>query len=284
MMEKTAIFGRAADLTGIVTLPVRHDSTLPAIVLLNAGFIHRIGPYRLNVDLARLLARDGFTSLRFDAHGLGDSAEYRADMPYVKQAVQDIGDALDFLEREYGFSACVLVGLCSGADQGHAVALVDRRVRGLALLDGYAYPTLGFYLRDYGPGLVTPARWANRIKKLLRHCTPSRAKEFLPPVAPDPQVPVYIRTFPPKKQILMELKTIIGRGVELCFIYSGGVPVYYNYRNQFQHMFRSLDFKGRMCYRFFPHADHTYTRTDQRTELVTELCSWIRLRFGKRPQ
>ncbi|HEY5972738.1 MAG TPA: hypothetical protein VIT22_12400, partial [Pseudoxanthomonas sp.] len=42
------------------------------VVLLNAGLIHRVGPFRLYVRLARELAESGFDVLRFDLPGIGD--------------------------------------------------------------------------------------------------------------------------------------------------------------------------------------------------------------------
>jgi hypothetical protein len=41
--------------------------------MFNMGANHRIGPRRINVKLARVLAARGVSSLRFDLGGVGDS-------------------------------------------------------------------------------------------------------------------------------------------------------------------------------------------------------------------
>src|SRR6185436_6886506 len=45
----------------------------PAFIILNAGVLHRVGPHRLHVILARRIAASGLPSLRLDLGGIGDS-------------------------------------------------------------------------------------------------------------------------------------------------------------------------------------------------------------------
>ena len=67
MREHAFLFGETKSLLGITTEPAAGagDSSHPAVVLLNAGLVHRIGPNRLYVNTARRLADAGFTVLRF---------------------------------------------------------------------------------------------------------------------------------------------------------------------------------------------------------------------------
>ena len=46
------------------------------VVMLNAGLIHRVGPFRMNIELAERLARRGIDLFRFDA--VGKITEMRA--------------------------------------------------------------------------------------------------------------------------------------------------------------------------------------------------------------
>ena len=64
-------FGPDEQLVGILTHPEAASST--AVTILNAGVLHRIGPHRLHVLLARRLAELGFHALRLDLGGIGDS-------------------------------------------------------------------------------------------------------------------------------------------------------------------------------------------------------------------
>ena len=63
-----------AAMFGVVHEPVRPRVPRVGVNLLNPGLKSRVAPNRLNVVLARHLARLGFFVLRFDPPGIGDSA------------------------------------------------------------------------------------------------------------------------------------------------------------------------------------------------------------------
>jgi len=116
-MKEHAVTFASQSLVGVLTDADHADKPgLPAVVFLNAGMLHRVGPNRLHVRLARNLARRGFTSLRFDRSGVGDSPARTDGLPLRDAALGDVRDALDFLAAERGASSFILVGLCSGAD------------------------------------------------------------------------------------------------------------------------------------------------------------------------
>ena len=77
--EEAVIFGENHSLDGIITNPAAAgpiDSS-PGVILLNSGLVHRVGPNRVYVKLARRLAGLGLTVLRFDYSGVGDSPNRR---------------------------------------------------------------------------------------------------------------------------------------------------------------------------------------------------------------
>src|ERR1044072_1198890 len=57
---------------GILTHRQKNEER-PTIVFFNAGMIHRIGPNRIHVKLARKLSNEGYDVFRFDLGGQGDS-------------------------------------------------------------------------------------------------------------------------------------------------------------------------------------------------------------------
>ncbi|MEM9262629.1 MAG: alpha/beta hydrolase, partial [Pseudomonadota bacterium] len=128
MKEKILKFGYDKSLLGLLTQPGRDiGASSIGVVLLNAGIVHRIGPHRLNVKLARRLARLGIPTLRFDQSGLGDSPPSRAAVGYEQQAVNDVSSAIDTIMAETASTSVVLVGMCSGADNAYKTALADER-------------------------------------------------------------------------------------------------------------------------------------------------------------
>ncbi len=273
MKERVYNFGTNNELSGILTLAESEyqKKNVPSILFLNAGFLHKTGFNRFNTDLARQLSIYGYSSLRFDLHGLGDSASCPPSIDYEKQAIIDIQQAIDEVTAKSGTQKCIIIGLCSGADFAHAAAVIDSRISGLVLMDGYAYRTLGYYIRDYGPGIINPYRSIRFIVNRIRKRFFSSPSQMSAKRGSD----VYIRKFPPKKQIIRQLQELIDREVKLFFIYSGGIPLYYNYEDQFFDMFRSVKFKGMVFHRYFKEADHTYTIISVRQKLKNVISEWI---------
>ena len=244
--EKAVGFGNEARLVGIITEPDPEVQAKnpPGVLLWNAGLLHKVGPYRLFVDIARRLATLGFLAFRFDVSGKGDSETQRAGLLERERTLTDIRDAMDFLSKRKTVDKFVLLGSCSGADEAFPVAVVDKRVAGLVLLDGFGYRTLGYYLHHYGPRLFKLDVWLRFFKRdidaALRAIQNDRGGNFQ-------RGTIFVREFPPRGKIEAELKQLIARQVHLLFVYSGGVDEYYNYRNQFRDMFRSLDFRDRLA-------------------------------------
>jgi len=112
-----------------------HSET--AILMLNVGTNHRVGPNRLYVKMARAWAERGYRSLRFDLAGIGDSrtaAGYSQSRLYSKESTADVGAAIERLSA-LGVRRFILVGLCSGAYVAFQTALADPRVTGLVLIN-----------------------------------------------------------------------------------------------------------------------------------------------------
>ena len=91
MKEEAVVFGATSSLVGVVTDPVvgaRDKEDLPAIILLNAGIAHRVAPHRLYVNMARRFADMGFTVLRFDFSGVGDSPLRQDNLPRARSSIK----------------------------------------------------------------------------------------------------------------------------------------------------------------------------------------------------
>jgi pimeloyl-ACP methyl ester carboxylesterase len=107
----------------------------PAVVFISAGMVHRVGPNRMYVTLARHLAGRGFRSVRFDLSGIGDSQNRRDGLPAEESAVLETRQMMDLLQAKTGARSFVLAGLCSGAVTAFHTAVGDARVAGGLLLN-----------------------------------------------------------------------------------------------------------------------------------------------------
>jgi alpha-beta hydrolase superfamily lysophospholipase len=138
--EEPMIFGAGDALFGILTRPPEElrDRERPAILLLSAGTVHRIGPHRFYVTLARRWARLGFHVLRVDLSGIGDSAageDCPENLCYPDSGIADVQAAMNALQDSLGVRRFVLAGLCSGGDLTFQTGMRDRRVAGAVIIN-----------------------------------------------------------------------------------------------------------------------------------------------------
>jgi pimeloyl-ACP methyl ester carboxylesterase len=133
--ERARRFGDEGTLVGIVTEPPPGSAPSTAVVLLNAGVVHRVGPNRMHVEMARGLAAAGFVAVRVDLSGLGDSDSRRDSTPFERAAVLETQSVMSVLAAEYGVTRFVTAGLCSGAVVAFNTAVADERVKGAVLIN-----------------------------------------------------------------------------------------------------------------------------------------------------
>lgn len=185
--EHPVQFGRSGELFGIWCEPRTPTAALP-VVILGSGILHRIGPSRIAVHLARALAARGHSVLRFDLSGIGDSG--RPPEPNLEDAVRaDINDAITAAtERVRGSvwaDQVALVGFCAGADNALHVGAIDPRVRAAVLFDPTVHTTPGFYRRKLLQQLLSAKSWMNvlsgRSIRLRLAESRSRANKHSPP-------------------------------------------------------------------------------------------------------
>lgn len=107
----------------------------------------RVAPHRLYLNMADRFVALGYSVLRFDFYGLGDSEgevheEYLADLYGAIQVGRYIDDtiaAMDWMQGTYGTSQFIVSGLCGGAITGLFAGARDPRI--ICLL-GLAIPVI----------------------------------------------------------------------------------------------------------------------------------------------
>ena len=280
MTERSVTFGADDGLVGTITLPQPEHAQAAAIglVLFNAGMVHRVGPHRINVRLARALASRGIPSIRFDLAGHGDSARPSGQHSFEQQAVVDVRAAMDALASAAHLDRFAIFGHCSGAYHGYAAALADERVVGLLMFDAYRYPTLKTHAYHYLKALRQP-HLTRRVLGFLRRGVARAAPRRHAPagrVAAEHPVPELGRVnFIPSKEVFAEgLKMLLGRGVNVAMIYSGGEIRHYNYRRQFHDTFAPFGIADRITATFLPDSDHQASALADQAELMRLILAW----------
>jgi len=277
MSEKIIQFGPENNMIGIVSEPENIELNRPAIMILNSGLIHKVGPYCMGVTLARKLAEQGFLVFRFDLPNIGDSTNYKTRLSYKERTVNEISSAMDIITKRYKSERFVSIGLCTGAMNSHIIAASDPRIAGAVLLDAYAYPTLQFLIK----------RYSSKIHKIFRPETIFRLFKYIfknknshADTEELIQEEVGYWEQPPKDEIKNDLEQMMSRNIDLLYIYSGGVHYVYNYEDQLRDSFKKVNFNNHLDVYLLNEMDHTYTLQKDRNQMLSLLILWVQAKFS----
>jgi pimeloyl-ACP methyl ester carboxylesterase len=259
---------------GILSSPGEAGPGAPGALLLNSGLLHRVGPNRLYVRIARALATRGFHSLRFDLSGLGDSAMPAAGdgLSIEDRAQVDILSAMRAMREKAGVERFVMMGLCSGAFMAHRASVENEDVVGCAQFDGHVYPTRGYFVRRYGPQVLQPRRWVRFIQR--------RAVAE----APASTGPVHDEAFAPnsitRDVFAREVSALVERGTKLLFVLTRGGLQEVNYARQLHDCVPRVDLDRHADVLYIPDSDHTLTLGRHRNVVVERAAEWMGRSFG----
>jgi hypothetical protein len=260
-----------------LTEPAGGATGRPAALLLNAGLLHRVGPNRLYVALARRLAAAGLPVLRFDYSGLGESEARRDELTIEQSSLAEGVEAMEFLETSGVADRFVPMGICAGAENAHRLAREDARVVGAVLIDGYAYRTPGYYLRECARHLLSRRSWARLAASPLELRRLLGVGRVASAAAPErnPGGLDFERQFPPRDTYREELTRILARNVELFMIFTGGgMAEFYNHPRQFAEAFPSLARHPRLRLEYMKSADHTFTLRGHQDAVMASIDTW----------
>lgn len=279
MKQSVLNFGPKNGLTGILSLPavgvdVANDENRPIAIILNAGVVHRSGPFRLHVDIAQRLAELGYSTLRLDLSGLGDSSVRTDIVEGQNRALLDVADAMDALEKKTGNDRFVLIGLCSGAYNAHQIALSDRRVVGCVMMDGLVYRTTGHYIRTSVRRATSPRFVRNALRRRWLRDEIGMYDSNAPTAAE------FFEVDKSAECVAAEIESMLDDGKQFLFTYTEGCPEISS-RRQFREMFGLLPGDGNLQVEFYANFEHTFPLTYQRATIVHRIGEWFHDRFTR---
>lgn len=242
---------------GVLTLP-GGAAPRTAVLLLNAGLIHRVGPFRLGVRMARTLAAEGCAVLRFDQAGIGDALA-SASVPEL-DALRDV---LERVQARTGCTSFVAGGLCSAADLAWQLALADARVRGLLLLDGYAQRGGWLLLGRLRHLLRQPlARWPGMLLRRFRRDAPHEPAD------------AQLRDWPHPARARAQMRELLARGIRCFALYTGGAAGYFLHPRQGAVTFARAA-PGQVELGYWRHCDHLFYSEASRSRLLDAVRKWL---------
>ena len=277
-----------SSLFGILTQPLaaRRRAGAPAVLILNAGAIHSIGPDRLYVRLARLWAARGLTVLRLDLSGIGDSRARPGaaeNIVYSAHAASDIEQAIAWLKREQEAGDCHVMGLCSGAYHALKAAVGGPALKsavminpltyfwrdGMVLSDVKDYEVFALMSRYRGKVFtIDPWRKLLRGQLHLRVIAEVAVRRAWNAVAPYLLEVARRLHWPLKDDLVEELGRAAGRGVQLRFVFARHSPGFALLRQQGGRAVDRLIMRGLASVDLVDGADHIFTRLEPRERLV----------------
>jgi pimeloyl-ACP methyl ester carboxylesterase len=251
-------------------------------VLLNAGAIHHVGPHRMWVSLARRLAPAGYTVLRFDHAGLGDSPHRDDGLAFEEASVADVRDALDWLEAHTPCRAFTLLGLCSGTLTAFRAAQRDARVSRLVLLTalledpstvppevvaeaterrvGRSYMTQKAASGAAWRRLMTGQVDARKVVRALRRTVV-------------PSVPQAVR--PGTAAVVGGLEALLAKGVAVLFVFAEPTTVLEYFRMTLEPHLPALRRRGRVELTVLHGAEHTFTERRHQEQVMVLVSDWL---------
>jgi hypothetical protein len=264
-------------LFGVLTMPESAPARRRGILLLNAGSVHRVGPNRLYVGLARRWAAQGHAVLRLDISGIGDSRP-RPGQPenvvYTAEASEDIAEALTFLRRQAGVVEVHALGLCSGAYNAFKAAVAGVPLDGVLLIN-----PLTFFFKP-GPESTERAeledsfetsRYARRLRNFEAWKKLFRGEVHVQEVAQVLARRVATLAREHARQVArragfrvgddlpLELNTITKQKVALRFLFAGGDPGIALLHTQGGATVEELERAGKLGIEIIEGPDHTFT-------------------------
>ncbi|MDI1314057.1 alpha/beta fold hydrolase [Prosthecobacter sp.] len=297
------------DLFGIMTEPVEPSTTLPWIVMVNAGAAYRIGPGRIHVALARQLAALGYPCLRLDINGIGDSVVADPDKEndtYAATAFRDVELVCDYLHAQQPSRRIVLLGLCSGAYVAFQAAA---QLPHPAIIESILINPLVFFWkegmtinntsidqlvawREYWNAIFKWRRWkmlltgrtrtgfAGSVKRFMGHLTP-RFQRFgrSAEAGTKPELQSGCG-HPAHKDLPGDLSRVAAAGRTLAMFVSDNDPGYFLLMYQARRKATQMMKQGGLQCHFIHQADHTFSTAQARETFYHSLTGHLHQRFG----
>jgi alpha-beta hydrolase superfamily lysophospholipase len=288
LTERPLFFAAGPMRFGILTEPPAREARRRGVIFVNDGATYHVGANRLNVALARRWAAQGYTVLRMDLAGLGESDArpgQRPDDAFPEGALEDIGAAVRYLRSACGSSQVTLVGLCSGAYHCLRAAVAGLAVDKVLLVNPQNYFwKRGMTVEDvqlieivsapskYRQRMLSLRNWGKLLRgeadvRRIAWVQLSHAWLRLQVQARDVARRLHLRL---PRDLGRELEQLVTRGVQVVFVFASG-----EVGLQLLHMQggRSLARLGRGCrVHVIDGADHIFSQSAPR-HLLEELLS-----------
>jgi pimeloyl-ACP methyl ester carboxylesterase len=247
-----------------------------AVIVMNSGILHRMGPNRLHVKIARRLSARGLPVFRFDLSGIGDSEPRRDGLRYALSTLEEVRAAMDLVERECAVHRFVLMGICSGADNALRIAPLDARIVGIVPIEALTFATEGYAFDRLWRRAFLSRTWLRLIRGQLNVWGSLRTvtKQFAPrpPVKEALEEAVWV--LPKAADIAADLFAFTEKGGRANLVYSVREPGWFHYRTGLKKLLAPLVASGKVTVSTIDETDHLFTPLEHQGWLLARLEEW----------
>lgn len=289
-MEKIVYFqSKGLNLFGIFH-PAENMDRKVGVIFINSGMQNRVGPHRIYVKTARRLSQVGFSVLRVDFPGIGDSEGDVKETHFDCHDPEDTKSAITFLKQEEKIEKIVIIGLCAGARNALKTADKDLRVDSVIL---WSLPIISIPQNIGDPQQDPRGRMSRTGAKLYLRKTMNKAfrirswKEYRSSGGNLLSVMVTLRTIfwnlvaSDKKwannrhrEFFETFESLLSAGRKGLFVYGEKDIIV---KKEFEEKFNEFSNGKRHSCEFFivPNGDHSFTSIKAENNVIEKTVSWL---------
>ena len=279
---------------------LNNDKSKPLIVLTNSGSVHRVGPNRVYVQLARSLASEGYPVLRFDLSNLGDSVLGKPENennPYSEYAMHDIAIILELMEKEYGFNSFIISGICSGAHNAFHAGLImpkSHNIKETIIINPLRFYSDGFENKksmptyqverdsqQYNESLYSLEKWKKLLsgKVDLIYLSSFIYQKTLKTLTSNIQASAEKIGIYSGSRLTKDLKKYVHNNIKISFFIASKDPGKKLLMNESRIVVNTMIKSNQMDIYEVPNADHTFSSLNCRKEFVRLYVEHIKSRY-----
>lgn len=250
--ESVVLQNQGLKIFGIFHKPL-HTEKFPVVLICHGFGGHKVGRYRVYVDLSILLAEMGIGSLRFDFRGSGDSEGRFFDMT-LETEVNDALIALKFLEEHPNVdrSRIGLIGRSLGGAVSIITASKSQSIKSMGL---------------WAP-LFDGHQWIDKWENLHKQKIPPSEQALVEIDGQRPCMDFFKQLF----NLKMHKHLMTLRNVPMLFVHGLNDNVI-NYSHTEQYLENRHGSLNKLI--TLPLSDHDFTPTEERWQMLEQTAKWF---------
>lgn len=260
------------------------------IIFANSGMQNRVGPHRVYVNFARILSQIGYSVLRMDHPGLGESEGTITETHFDQLNPDHTISAINFLKDTKKIKRIALFGICAGARNVLKAGSIDSRVERIVLWSLpiiWIAPSMTAPKQDFRGSMSKKGAILSIKNKLRRAKSINEWKRYFSEGGNVKLILLYLKSvfwnlvsnekkYSQKRyhKFFTAFSTYILSGRPALFLYGEKDNIIIEeFKVKFNEL--SADINNSCDYVIIPNGNHTFTSMDTQEEAISETIAWL---------